>query len=181
METSQTDPLLLEKAARIRLLAIDVDGVLTDGRIYYDGSGNELKAFHTRDGYGLSALRRHGLLLAFITGRSSAMVERRASELGIHHVFQGRDDKQRALSELLEATDVPKEAVCYAGDDWLDLPVLGRVGLAVTVADADEEVRRRVHWVTSRNGGCGAVREICDLILRAQGHAGRMLGELTAS
>lgn len=172
------DAMLKERAARIRLLALDVDGVLTDGRLYFDSLGNELKAFHTRDGLGLKALQRFGIELALITGRSSAMVSNRARQLGIRHVYQGTDDKLSAYLDLLAATGLDHEAVCYAGDDWIDLPVLQRVGLAVTVPDADEEVRCRVHWITRRSGGHGAVREICNLILSAQGHDQVMLEEL---
>jgi 3-deoxy-D-manno-octulosonate 8-phosphate phosphatase (KDO 8-P phosphatase) len=164
-----TDPLLLERAAAIRLLALDVDGVLTDGSLYFDDLGNEMKAFSTRDGLGMRLLQDQGIELALITGRKSNIVAQRAQQLGIRHVYQGRNDKLAALSELLEQTGVDEQAVCYAGDDWIDLPVLDRVGLAVTVADADQLVRSRVHWVTSRAGGKGAVREICNLILKAQG------------
>jgi len=163
------DPLLLKRAAAVRLLALDVDGVLTDGSLYFDNNGNELKAFSTRDGLGMRLLQDHGIELALITGRKSNIVAQRAQQLGIRHVYQGRNDKLQALSELLEQTGVDEQAVCYAGDDWIDLPVLDRVGFAVTVADADLLVRSRVHWVTTRTGGKGAVREICNLILKAQG------------
>ena len=163
------------------MLALDVDGVLTDGRLYFDATGNELKAFHTRDGLGLKSLQRFGIELALITGRSSPMVTARAEQLGIRHVYQGRDDKLNAYMDLIRRTGLEHENVCYAGDDWIDLPVLMRVGLAVTVPDADEEVRRRVHWVTGRSGGHGAVREICDLILAAQGHDRTILEDLLES
>lgn len=163
------DPLLLERAAGIRLLALDVDGVLTDGSLYFDNQGNEMKAFSTRDGLGMRLLQNHGIELALITGRESNIVARRAQQLGIQHVYQGRNDKLQALSELLDKTGLEEQMVCYAGDDWIDLPILDRVGLAVTVADADDVVRSRVHWVTSRAGGKGAVREICNLILKAKG------------
>ncbi len=179
METPAFDPLLLDKARRVRLLALDVDGVLTDGRLYYDANGGELKAFHTRDGFGLKALQRNGVRLALITGRESPMVGRRAGELGIDFVYQGCDDKLAAFGELLEASGVTADDVCYAGDDWVDLPVLERAGLAVTVSDADPEVARRVHWVTARGGGRGAVREICDLILLAQGRRDALLADFS--
>ncbi len=169
------DPLLLERAARIRLLALDVDGVLTDGQLYFDTRGNELKAFYTPDGLGLKLLQSVGITLALITGRSSPMVSERASSLGIEHVYQGQDDKLGAFMNLLEVTGVAPEETCYAGDDWIDLPVLRRAGLAVSVPGADAAVRERVHWVTSREGGRGAVREICQLILDAQGHTGPLL------
>ncbi|MEJ2383878.1 MAG: 3-deoxy-manno-octulosonate-8-phosphatase KdsC [Xanthomonadales bacterium] len=169
IDISAVDELLLERARRIRLLALDVDGVLTDGRIYFDNGGNELKAFSTRDGLGMRLLADSGITLALITARRSEIVARRAANLGIEHVFQGRNDKLDAFNELLATTGLDEAQACYAGDDWLDLPVLARVGLAVTVADADPVVRDRVHWVTSRPGGRGGVREICDLILAAQG------------
>lgn len=162
-------PELLERAARIRLLALDVDGVLTDGRLYFDQKGNELKAFFTRDGLGMKALQRYGIQVALITGRQSRMVADRAAQLDIAHVYQGRDDKLNALRELVSDSGVEEAAICYAGDDLIDLPVLERVGLSVAPADAAPQVRERVHWVTSAGGGRGAVREICDLILAAQG------------
>ena len=178
IDKSSFDPLLLERASEIRLLALDVDGVLTDGSLYFDNDGNEVKAFSTRDGLGMRLLQRHGIELALITGRKSDIVARRAEQLGIRHVYQGRNDKLQAFTELLDKTGIEERAVCFAGDDWIDLPVLERVGLAVTVADADQVVRSRVHWVTSRNGGKGAVREICNLILAAQGLDGRALDEI---
>ena len=169
IDTSAYDPLLLERAARIRLLALDVDGVLTDGRLYYDNAGNETKAFSTRDGLGLRLLAEQGIELALITARTSEIVRRRAAELGITRIFQGSIRKLDAFHELLAETGLAPEQVCYAGDDWLDLPILDRAGLAVAPADGESLVRQRAHWTTSRVGGNGAVREICDLILAAQG------------
>lgn len=172
--------MLLERAAKIRLLALDVDGVLTDGRLYFDRHGNELKAFHTRDGLGMKALQRCGLELALITGRQSEMVTERAAGLGIKHVYQGSDRKLDAYLDLLRRTGLEDAQVCYAGDDWVDWPLLQRVGLAVTVPAADRWLREGVHWVTECQGGMGAVREICNLILDAQGHTARLLQELGA-
>jgi len=169
------DPLLMERAARIRLLALDVDGVLTDGRLYFDSQGNELKAFYTADGLGLKLLQASGITIALITGRTSSMVAERARALGIEHVYQGRQDKLTAFLDLLETTGIAPEDTCYAGDDWIDLPVLRRAGLAVTVPAADPAVRERAHWVTTREGGRGAVREICQLLLDAQGHSQGLL------
>jgi len=180
IDISGFDPLLLERAAAVRMLVLDVDGVLTDGSLYFDNSGNEMKAFSTRDGLGLRVLQGQGIELALITGRKSEIVARRAEQLGIRHLYQGRNDKLRAFTELLDETGIPEQAVCYAGDDWIDLPVLARVGLAVTVADADQLVRNRVHWVTSRDGGKGAVREICNLILAARGLDQKALDEILA-
>ncbi|NND44779.1 MAG: HAD-IIIA family hydrolase [Xanthomonadales bacterium] len=172
------DEMLLERARRIRLLALDVDGVLTDGRIYFDSEGRELKAFYTRDGLGLKALQRCGVRLAIITGRESPMVTQRARELDIEFVYQNASDKLSAYQELLRESGLEESEVCYAGDDWIDLPVLQRCGLAITVPAADEVVRERAHWVTKREGGEGAVREICDLILEAQGKTGHLLESL---
>lgn len=163
------DAELLKRAAAIRLLVLDVDGVLTDGRLYFDNNGNETKAFNTRDGLGMKTLQGSGIEVAVITGRQSAIVSQRMQQLGIRHVYQGREDKLNAFKHLLEATGFNTEQVCFAGDDWLDLPVLVRAGLAVTVADADEYVKQHVHWITRRKGGEGAVREICNLLLSAQG------------
>ena len=178
VDISGFDPLLVERAARIRMLALDVDGVLTDGNLYFDNQGNEMKAFCTRDGLGMRALQRHGTLLAFITGRQSDIVRRRAEQLGVEHVYQGRNDKLNAFNELLSDTGMDEAQICYAGDDWIDIPVLDRVGLAVTVADADPVVKSRVHWITTRDGGRGAVREICDLILAARGLDRAFLDEI---
>ncbi len=168
MTSLNHDPLLLERARKIKLLVLDVDGVLTDGRLYFDQAGNELKAFCTRDGFGIKALQRFAIPVALITGRQSKIVTRRAKELGIEHVYQGRNDKLDAFNDLLLRTKVSEEEVCFAGDDWIDIPVLDRVGLSVSVSDADELVQKRVHWVTRRGGGTGAVREICDLILKSK-------------
>lgn len=157
---------------------LDVDGVLTDGMLYFDNNGNELKSFSTRDGLGLRCLQLCGIELALITGRQSEIVDRRAQQLGIKHVYQGCHDKLDAFNHLLEKTAIDEQQVCYAGDDWIDLPVLERVGLAVTVPDADKIVKDRVHWVTSHRGGKGAVREICNLVLAAQGLDKKVFAEI---
>ena len=180
-QTAHTDPLLKEKAEKIRLLALDVDGVLTDGRLYFDQAGNEMKTFFTRDGLGIKAVQKFDVRVALITGRSSAIVARRAEELGISLVYQGCEDKLEAFTDMLGKTGCSEEQVCYAGDDWVDLPLLNRVGLAVTVADAHPLVKTRVHWVTQHGGGKGAVREICDLILSARGLDVQLLDTLSAS
>jgi 3-deoxy-D-manno-octulosonate 8-phosphate phosphatase (KDO 8-P phosphatase) len=172
------DPMLLERAKKIRLLALDVDGVMTDGKLYFDTAGNELKAFHVADGLGMKALQKYGIRLAIITGRESPMVTQRANALGIDFVYQGRDNKLNPYMDLLQKTGLDDEQVCYAGDDWIDLPVLIRVGLAVTVPAADKEVKDRVHMITDTTGGNGAVREICNLLLKAQGHSESLLQEI---
>lgn len=175
------DAVLRERASEIRMLVLDVDGVLTDGKLYFDHAGNEMKAFNTRDGMGMKALQRAGIEVAVITGRKSKAVAHRMAQLGIQHVYQGREDKLEAFLELLEMTGLDAEQVCFAGDDWIDLPVLMRVGLAVSVADAEEHVRQQAHWITQRNGGDGAVREICNLILSAQEKEQTILDEILAS
>lgn len=156
---------VLERARRIRLLVLDVDGVLTDGRLYISASGEELKVFHVRDGSGLVAAQRAGIAVAIISGRDSAAVTRRAAELGIRHVRQGVSDKGAELDRLLAELGVAAEHAACVGDDTPDLPMLRRAGLAVAVADAHPALREAAHWTTPSNGGQGAVREVCDLLL----------------
>ena len=175
------DAALKERASNIRMLVLDVDGVLTDGKLYFDHAGNEMKAFNTRDGMGMKALQRAGIEVAIITGRTSQAVAHRMDQLGIRHVYQGREDKLDAFLDLLEVTGLDAQQICFAGDDWIDLPVLLRVGLAVSVADAEERVKQQAHWITRRNGGDGAVREICNLILAAQEKDRIILDEILAS
>ncbi len=174
------DAALAERASKIRLLVLDVDGVLTDGKLYFDHAGNELKAFNTRDGLGIKALQRVGIEIAVITGRKSAAVTTRMEQLAVQYVYQGREDKLSAFLDLLKKTGMEEHEVCFAGDDWIDIPVLLRAGLAVTVADAEDEVKNRSHWITSRNGGDGAVREICNLILEAQSKQHIIMDEILA-
>lgn len=159
---------MLARARRIRLLVLDVDGVLTDGRLYLSASGEELKVFHVRDGAGLVAVRRAGIDVAIVSGRDSAAVTRRAAELGIERVLQGVADKGAALDSLLTELGVAAHEVACVGDDSPDLPMLQRAGLAIGVADAHPAVREVVHWVTPSPGGRGAVREACDLLLNAR-------------
>jgi len=158
------------KTGQLRLLLLDVDGVLTNGQIIYDGAGNELKMFDVRDGHGIKLLHRAGIRTGIITGRSSAVVARRAQELGIDLLYQGALNKLEPFAEILRATGLRAAQVAYVGDDLIDLPILSRVGFAATVADADPEVCRRVDYVAERKGGRGAVREICELILKQGGH-----------
>jgi len=159
---------LVERARRIRLLVLDVDGVLTDGRIYMGADGETLKVFHVRDGSGIVAAVRAGIAVAIISGRESAAVVRRAAELGIRHVRQGVHDKAAVLAELQRELGVaPAETACV-GDDTPDLPMLRDAGLAVAVADAHPALAPRVHWTTSAAGGRGAVREVCDLLVTAR-------------
>jgi 3-deoxy-D-manno-octulosonate 8-phosphate phosphatase (KDO 8-P phosphatase) len=159
---------VIERARHIRLLALDVDGVLTDGRLYLSAAGEELKVFHVRDGSGLVALQRAGIAVALVSGRDSAAVSRRAAELGIRHVRQGVSDKGAELDRLLADLAVePAETACV-GDDTPDLPMLRRAGLAIAVADAHPALVEAAHWTTTAPGGRGAVREVCDLLLSAR-------------
>lgn len=157
------------RASRVRLLLLDCDGVLTDGRITLVEGGDEVKSFHTRDGHGLVLLRRAGLATGIISGRASGAVERRARELGIAHVRQGVHDKVAVFEEVLTAAGVSEAEVCYVGDDMVDIPLMRRAGLAVAVADATAETCAAAHYMTRLPGGFGAVREVCELILKAQG------------
>lgn len=169
---SESRPLqpqqLRQRLAGLRLMAFDVDGVLTDGRLWYGPDGNEMKSFDAHDGHGLKMLREAGLKLAFITSRRSGIVERRARELGIHYCLQGVEDKLTGFDDILRELNFRADAAGFMGDDLLDLPVLVRAGFAASVPGAPESVRSRVHLVTSRPGGGGAVREVCELILEAQ-------------
>ena len=149
----------------VRLLVLDVDGVLTDGRLWYGADGEVLKGFHVRDGLGIKSLLAIGIEVAIISGRDSPAVARRASELGIRHVIQGCDDKGRALDALCATLRVEAAAVACIGDDTPDLPMLTRAGLAVAVADAHPDVRAVANRVTTLPGGHGAVREVCDWLL----------------
>ena len=160
------------RARSIRFLLLDVDGVLTDGRILLlPGHDNdEAKAFHTRDGLGIRLARQAGIDVGLLTGRRSTVVSRRAAELGLTEVHQGARPKLPVFEALRRRLDLPAEAFCYVGDDLVDLPVLERVGLPIAVADADPAVRRQAMAVTSRPGGAGAVREIIEALLRAQGN-----------
>jgi 3-deoxy-D-manno-octulosonate 8-phosphate phosphatase (KDO 8-P phosphatase) len=154
---------------KIRLLLLDVDGVMTDGRIIYDDRGGELKAFDVKDGHGIKLLQRAGIRVGIITGRQSAVVDRRAQELGIELVYQGAKDKLVPFLEILQKTGLTAEQIAYLGDDLPDLPILRRVGFAATVADALDDVKPHVHYITRCNGGRGAVREVCDLLLKETG------------
>lgn len=156
------------RAADIRLLVLDVDGVLTDGRLYFSARGEETKVFHVRDGAGIVQLRNAGLQIAVISGRNSAAVERRMHELGVTWVKQGIDNKLAALHELLEVLAIGPQAVACVGDDTPDLPLLETARLGVAVADAHPAVKAAAHYVTQNAGGRGAVREVCDLILQAR-------------
>jgi 3-deoxy-D-manno-octulosonate 8-phosphate phosphatase (KDO 8-P phosphatase) len=160
---------LAARAAKIRLLLLDVDGVLTDGSICYTDGGVEVKRFHVRDGSGLKFWHLTGKRSAIISGRTSAAVDLRAAELGVSAVLQGRAEKLPAFEAVLRELGVPADGVCAVGDDLADLPVLGRAGLAAAVADACPEVRGRADYVTQAPGGRGAVREVVEWLLKLQG------------
>jgi 3-deoxy-D-manno-octulosonate 8-phosphate phosphatase (KDO 8-P phosphatase) len=159
----------LGKAARVRLFLVDVDGVLTDGGILFDGNGVETKRFHVRDGHGIKMMQRAGIEVGIITGRTSAVVRIRAEELGISRVRQGAHDKVAAWREMLKDTGLSPEESAYVGDDIVDVPLLRRVGFAATVADAEEYVLTEADFVSSRRGGEGAVREIIEFVLKSRG------------
>ncbi len=161
---------LLQRARTIKLAIFDVDGVLTDGRLYFLPDGSEFKTFNTLDGHGIKMLIASGVQTAIISGRKTPVVERRAQNLGIQHLFQGREDKLVVLDGLLAELGMSYEQVAYLGDDLPDLPVIRRVGLGMAVASADGFVRQHAHGVTQARGGEGAAREFCELILRAQGN-----------
>jgi 3-deoxy-D-manno-octulosonate 8-phosphate phosphatase (KDO 8-P phosphatase) len=163
-------PTLLERACKTRLLIMDVDGVLTDGRIIQDSQGHELKVFDVKDGHGIVMAHRAKLRTALISGRASESLTRRAQELGIELVFQKIWNKLEVYEKILVETQCMADEVAYIGDDLVDIPLLRRVGLAVAVADAVDEVKATAHLITQRPGGQGAVRELIELILRAQGH-----------
>ena len=160
---------LNQRCARIELLVLDVDGVLTDGKIVYTDQGAEIKAFHVRDGSGLKLWTGLGKKVGIITGRRSVIVERRAHELGVTAVIQGADDKKAALVQMIGPLGLTLDEVCAVGDDIVDVPLLRSCGLAAAVADACPEAKEDVHYVTQTPGGRGAVREVIELILGAQG------------
>lgn len=158
------------KAARIRLMIFDVDGILTDGSLHYGAEGELIKTFNVLDGHGIKLLQQSGVAAAIISARKSNIVARRASDLGIKHLYQGAHDKRAAFEQLLAQTAVAAENCGFIGDDVIDLPILTRVGFAASVPNGHPEVLSRVHYVTRATGGRGAARELCDFILRAQGN-----------
>lgn len=158
-----------DRARQITLAVFDVDGVLTDGGLILGDDGTEFKIFHVRDGLGMVMLRASGCRVAVITARSSPIVAERMKSLGIEHVYQGENDKGKALAGLMHQLGCDARQTAYVGDDLVDLPAMKRAGLAVAVADAHPAVREQAHWVTTARGGHGAVREVCELIMEAQG------------
>ena len=165
---SQAWQTTLPKAKAIKLLLLDVDGVLTDGSLIYSHEGYESKAFNTQDGFGLRMLQDSGVEVGIITARSSEALTRRSQDLKIGHLYQGSNNKLEAYKEIIRKTGRKPFEIAYMGDDWLDMVLLKRVGLAVAPANAVKEVKEMVHYTTEQSGGHGAVREACDLILEAQ-------------
>jgi len=160
---------ILDKAARIRLLIFDVDGVLTDGSLFVGDDGQEYKAFNSRDGHGIKMLQKHGVIVGIITGRTSKVVEHRMANLGVAHVYQGKLEKLPAFEELIEKLGISAQETAYVGDDVVDLPVMRRVGLAIAVQDAHPLVVRHSHWQTPSGGGHGAARDACEMLMEARG------------
>lgn len=173
----EMDDALRERASGIALLALDVDGVLTDGTVYYSAEGETLKAFNIMDGLGLRMLERAGIRTAIISARDSAPLQRRAEDLGIGFTYFGRHDKPAAWASLLERTGLTPAQAAFAGDDLIDLGVLGQAGLAFAVANAHPAVRATAHYVTARTGGQGAVREMAELLLAARGELHGMIAD----
>ncbi len=174
---------ILDKAAKIKLLVFDVDGVLTDGRLIVGDDGQEYKAFYSKDGLGMKMLQQTGVKIAVITARTSDVVIHRMQNLGIKHIYQGQLEKLPAFEKILTELDLTAEQAAYVGDDVIDLPVLKQAGLAITVADAHPLVKQHVHWQTPQCGGRGAARDVCELIMQAQGtleaHFQKYLGSKT--
>ncbi|ALS65804.1 KdsC family phosphatase [Pandoraea apista] len=168
------------RAARLRVMIFDVDGVLTDGGLRYGPTGEVIKTFDSLDGHGLKLLAEAGIVTAIITGRQSEIVARRATDLRVAHVYQGVHDKRAAFEDLCAKVSATADVCGHVGDDWPDLPVLTRVGFAACPANAHAEVKARCHWVAGTRGGEGAVRELCDFILRAQGRYDALLAEALA-
>jgi 3-deoxy-D-manno-octulosonate 8-phosphate phosphatase (KDO 8-P phosphatase) len=168
-----------ERAAKIRLAAFDVDGTLTDGRLTLGAGGREMKSFHVADGLGLRMLEEYGIAVALVTARQGEIVLARARELGLQHVFVGVQDKLKCLDALGTRLGVPRDETSFMGDDLPDLRVLAAVGLAIAPASAHPWVRERVHWRTQHQGGHGAAREVCDLILAARGHVEAIIRHYT--
>lgn len=158
-----------EKAKKIKLLLLDVDGVLTDNRLIYGDDGQEYKAFNTRDGHAMVLIQKSGIDIGIITGRTSKLVAKRMQDLTVKHLYQGVPDKLPTFEKLMQELNIELDQVAYMGDDILDLPILRRVGLASCPKDSDSEVLSRVDFVSQFNGGRGAVRELCEFIMKTQG------------
>ncbi len=163
------DEFVINRVKKLKLLILDVDGVLTDGRLFFDHNGAEYKSFHARDGHGIKLLRKTGVEVAVISGRKSAVVSLRMKNLGIQHVYQGHEDKIGAFEEILSKMKISAEQVAHVGDDLLDLPLMIQAGLGIAVKDANFAVKDYADCITEIAGGLGAVREVCDFIMQVQG------------
>lgn len=159
---------LIEKIEKIKLLILDVDGVLTDGNLYYSDTGTDLKTFHVHDGLGLKMLQNTGIQVAIITGHNSPLIKIRMQALKIAHIYQGQEHKVNAFTDLLTKLNIHPENVCYFGDDLPDLPLMRKAGFAVTVPNGTSFAKKEADWVTRNEGGDGAVRELCDMIMTIQ-------------
>lgn len=168
MEAMRADAVA--RAARVRLMIFDIDGIFTDGTLNYGPNGENVKTFNVLDGLGIKLLQQSGIVTAILTARKSEIVAKRAADLGIDHVHQGVHDKKTSFEQLLIRTATQAQDSGFVGDDLIDLPVLLRAGFAASVPNGHAEVRSRVHYVTQASGGRGAVRELCDFIMRAQGN-----------
>jgi 3-deoxy-D-manno-octulosonate 8-phosphate phosphatase (KDO 8-P phosphatase) len=166
---------ILARASQVRLVIFDVDGVLTDGRLFIGDDGQEYKAFNSKDGHGMRMLQDDGVEIGIITGRTSEVVNIRMASLGIRHVYQGRREKGPAYEELKRASGLSDEQVAYVGDDVVDLPVMRQVAFAIAVQDAHRLVKQHAHWITPSKGGRGAARDVCELILEARGRLAPIL------
>ncbi len=174
-EQTKIQDHLLTAAAKIKLLLLDVDGVLTDGKLYYGNSGEELKAFNIQDGLGIKLLQEGNIQVGIITGRVSALLKRRADELGISPVIQGREDKLTAVEELLSSSSFSLDEIAFIGDDLPDLAVIKRVGLGIAVSNASSTLTAQAAMQTTKSGGDGAVREVAEFLLHAQGNLDKIL------
>ncbi len=160
---------ILERAKQIELVIFDIDGVMTDGSLFFGDDGQEYKAFNSFDGHGMRMLLESGLQAAIITGRQSNVVKHRMQDLGVTLIYQGYRDKRPAFATLLQEVGLRAEQVAYVGDDVVDLPIMTRVGFAIAVQNAHPYVKQHAHWITDRSGGRGAVRDVCELMLEARG------------
>ncbi len=160
---------VLKRARKIRLALFDVDGVLTDGHLYFSDNGDEGKSFHAHDGLGINLLQQTGVAVGIITARQSSLVAHRARDLNVLHLYQGRKEKFPAYKEICEKLELSSDEVAYVGDDVVDLPIMLDVGLAITVPQGHNLVKQHAHWTTPNDGGAGAARDICELIMHAQG------------
>ncbi len=170
MSNQENNQDLAERIQKIKLLLLDVDGVLTDGKLYFSSEGDEFKAFNTLDGHGIKMLQDSGVKVGIVTGRESLLVKKRAGDLGIKILVQASKDKRDSLNTIRKEENIQNEEIAFMGDDYPDLGPMSDVGLALTVANAHRAVAARAHWQSKKNGGEGAVREACDMIMQAQGN-----------